>query len=339
MPLSARIGAAFLLFILSPISFAQAKTVVSVHPISPEEHAALLATYKSSSEGKIGGEGTALRLRYTTPTPLRSLIVKFATEQGFDPADLVGFTMPAASDGEVIVDLTGLPGWSPGTAQYLLSFYSSELEGAAQVTEVEIMKGSPMDTARAALSQFMQPEDFKVSSYHMLRGYRILGVPLILIIGIPGIILTGALFWRRKPVLALMILLIANLLYSTRVSADLLRFSAEHLGEWYAKGTYDQAGSMHEIATWVRRNLPSTSHIFVCHDSTDYYSKVLRMFAYPIRVTATPTIALPPTHVLITRKLSWSIEEGILSCGPLKVAAEERARFSDGSVLFALNIP
>jgi hypothetical protein len=120
--------------------------------------------------------------------------------------------------------------------------------------------------------------------------------------------------------------------------------SIQHLQE-YPQGTYDEAGSVHSIAA-VLKGLPKKpTLVYVCRDGTNFKEKLLRYFAYPIRISSSAEDAMRADMAVVMNKYSWNFKTSIdaastrstLSCGDLARDARRVSSFEDGSILFSLD--
>jgi hypothetical protein len=208
-------------------------------------------------------------------------------------------------------------------------------------------KGSA--TPLIALRQAMTAEPYTPSSFHALRGYRTLGLPVAVLLGIATLLICAlaALFAPkdRRFQTGILILLCGMGLYQLRFSVDLLRFTNQHMHE-FEKGTYDEAGSVSGIADVIQEIATPTSTVFVCRNQqgANFREKLLRYFSYPIRISSEAKDAALANYAIVLDATEWSLttmtENGAsvqkLVCGSLKRTAQRLTSFPDGSILFKL---
>lgn len=274
----------------------------------------------------------------------------------FVPTDFLRFTLPATDEGHVRIDLTVSPGWSPSSHKWVLHLLTESKAAEAGFLNVAFIPATTAQVLRAAWRHLWTVEPYTPSSYHALRGYRIFGSPVAVMTG--GFLILAAavvliLMKKEKKLPALILVLLAGtMMWQLRFSADLLRFTHEHL-TGYAKGNYDEAGSVYQIADIVRKAVKTTgmreedSTVFICRDGTNYKEKILRYRSYPIRVSSQDKDAATASYALVTDRKDWSLETKIVGgtsvqtirCGALVRIARKLADFSDGSILFALQAP
>jgi hypothetical protein len=290
----------------------------------------------------IEGAGSALVITYRTNEPLEVYMVPLAADDSYVPTDYMRFTLPMTEEGTATIDLTVTPGWSPADHRYLLNLLSRTEQADAAFTGMQFTPNSAGNSLGAAIRHLFTAEPFTPSSYHGLRGYRVMGTSVTVILGI--VILLSCLISfalvkpERRASVLLLILVGGSFLYQLRFDSDLLRFTNEHLTE-YLHGTYDEAGSAHQIATFIRTltgEQPTT--VYVCRDGTNFKEKLLRYFAYPIKISSEPEAAKSASIVLVMDKIHWSSDTtkaktGLFQCGDFNGQAQKITTFPDGSVL------
>jgi hypothetical protein len=293
------------------------------------------------------GNGHSLFLTYSTSEPIEVFMVPLAADNNFFPTDFVTFTLPEAEEGAANIDLTVSPGWAPGEQRYLLNLLTKSENANASFVSADFEPASLFDTVKAAFGHLFTPEPFTPSSYHALRGYRVLGYSVAVVLGMLTILVALTIYFISKPAVRLrnasLVLFAAMMLYALRWSVDLVRFTHQHLTE-YANHTYDEAGSIYSVADTLKNGVASNNQklitnnsvVFVCRDGTNFKEKVLRYFAYPTKITSEAADASGATLAIVMDKFDWKFTENSLSCGPIKRAAEKVVEFDDGSVLFRL---
>ncbi len=306
-----------------------------------------LQTHKGRASVSIEGVGGTLLLQYQSGEPLEIYMVPLSADKRFVPTDYVHFTLPQADNGSATIDLTVSPGWSFHKQRWALNLLSVDEKAGAQFTNIQFTNASLPTTLKAVAQHLMTEEPYTPSSYHALRGYRMLGISVTVIFGLMTLIVVFLClaFARasRRRALAIRILVIAMLLYQARFSVDLLRYTQEHL-IGFAHGVYDEAGSVNEMAKEIRSLGGTNQNIFVCRDGTNFKEKLLRYFVYPVHVSADTQDANVATLAVVmdTFKHGYRTTPTDLApvlrlqCGPIDRLAEQLHQFPDGAVLFKL---
>ena len=300
----------------------------------------LLAQRLSGASSKavttVHGAGDRLTLSSTADADFDLYIFPLQMDGTADTKGALHAVIPGGTAQEASVDLTVSPAWTMGERAYKVYVLSG---GAKPVSlfRVEINQDPGRNWAGIALRQFLQPEMYRPSSYHRLAGYHILGFSFGVLLGILLLVLAAvAAFIKRR--LVLPILLTGFLLYGARVSADLLGWSVSHVIEWRGGGTYEQAGSMYQIASVLQvpyaRDAKRPISLALCHDGSSYLPTLLQYLVYPIPVAMQRTEAT--THLLVMQKVDWDFHDGTLRCGKETMHAQSIEKFPDGSILYAL---
>lgn len=292
-------------------------------------------------------KGKALRITYASNEAIEVYMVPVTTEGSFVPTDFIRFTLPQTDEGTVEIDLTVSPGWTPKTQRWILHLLTKNEGAEAGFLDVQSVPSSALSIAVAGVRHFLSPEPYTPSSYHALRGYRIFRFPFTVFFGIGTLIVSFAVLLKSKrKIFALLItLFVFHSAYQLRAGVDLLRFTVQHLSE-YADGTYDEAGSIHAVASVLSSIATPDDSVYVCRDGTNYKEKLLRYFAYPLAVSEDPSMAETATFALVMDKASsdWSLETKTvdlrsvqtLHCNDLSRVAEQISTFPDGTILYRL---
>lgn len=322
---------AVLLIVLPMAAFAAVEPAVSLLS-SDVDLTERVGAARSHESRELQGTGDRLRVSYTAESPIDLFVFPLLHDGAPDTEAALVALLPAGVREEASLDLSVSPAWSPRVRRYRLHALSRETTPPVLYAP-SIVRGSASLLSIAA-SQLLRPEPFQPSSYHRLRGYRVLGFavsPLVALIAIGTASATVAL-WRRRGVdVFLMIFLTVLFLYGLRVAADLVSVSRAHLREWRVNGTYAQAGSSYAIADALQEREEGIRSVFVCHDGTSYLPTLLQYLLYPVPVTDTPEDA---THAVVIQKVRWSEGPDTLQCGDMVLPARRLRSFSDGSVLY-----
>ena len=292
------------------------------------------------SSAIIQGTGDRLSITYTSPVRIDVDFVPIRRGNGYDPAEMAHFSLPPSKDGEAIVDLKVTGGWWPFAQQYKFSFFHAA--GKPDITGIDFVPWTWAGLFRGIGMHIAMRETWQVSTFHTLRGSSVLSIPLSAIVGIVTVGAVAIFFWlgrNKKPLPNLLtVLIIGSLAYTAWSGIDLLRFSAGHLREWTAEGTYSKEGSAGTMAKAIWEETEKSREplfVFVCSDVSDFYAKALRYALYPIPVSVKNEDIARATHVVVSQKVSWQYKDGILTCGPISGKARKLAEFNDSSVLFS----
>lgn len=322
----------------SPLSVSAADPIVPMHALSSDQYN-ILASYKQYSEGTVPGAGSAIAITYSSSVPLNGYVAILDANGSYNPADLYHFTMDAAQNETVTLDVTALTTWTPSYHTYYLNFLSNADITDTQFHNMAVVPASFIHILKASVRHPFLMEPYWVSSSHLLRGYRSLSTPLPLLLAIAGIVAAVVIvFVRKKNLVAPMFILLAVVtsLYMIRVSADLAIHTVKHIAEWTAAHAYGEAHDMYSVADALKEKRNDLTNVAVCFDSTDYYAKLLRYFLYPTPVSLTKTADEHTTHVVVTHALNWTFEGRALTCGDITVQATQLESFPDGTVLFSV---
>lgn len=324
--------------------------VISIRPAivdSSEPVERALAENKGRASTALEGKGAKLMISYRSNQSLEIYMVPLDANDDFVPTDFLRFTLPQAEQGAASIDLTVSPGWKPMQQRWLVYLLSKDETADAGFDSLSFIPASPFIVVKAGVGHFLTPEPYTPSSYHALRGYRIYGAHVAVMLGLAVLLLSACVFLfvrpERRLAVALAILLIGTALYQLRFGLDLLRFTNQHLGE-YAEGTYDEAGSAHIIAQNFHMIATEGQTVYSCRDGTNYKEKILRYFAYPIRISSDDAAAATADFAIVMDKASWSMDTATvnkatvltLRCGAVNRRAERLTTFADGSILFRL---
>lgn len=307
---------------------------------------------ESHASTTIEGEGKIVMLTYSSSKPLEVFMVPMEAENSYTPTDYIRFTLPQTDEGTVAIDLTVSPGWSPTSKRWIVTLLGREKDSDAAFNDIRFTNDDARSVARIAAGHLFTEEFYSPSSVHALRGYRILGISVTMVLGILVLFASAIclLFVPKKHhrTSVLLTLIGASLLYQGRFAVDLLRFSLQHAAE-YASGTYDEAGSIHAVAENLRelRKSEKTTLVYVCRDGTNFKEKLLRYFTYPMRISSEAETAATADYAVVMNKFKWGFETTVtkeqsnvrLKCGDLDRDAKRLNTFPGGEILFLLPAP
>lgn len=293
----------------------------------------------SHAVARLRGRADAVSIRYSASSPIDCIVVVQDAGSAPDfPAALVA-ELPPASRGDAQVDVSRSPAWSLSSREYTLFFFSRSATGTS-IDQVALVPLSLRRFPVSAVRHILSPEPYAPSSYHRLKGYRVLGVPAALLFSsLVTLILLLVLVARkrfrgRRLSACLTIVLLGCLLPSARFSLDLLAMTGRHLSAWYAHQPYEQAGSAYHIAAYLRSSSTAQSPVYLCSDGTSY---IPSLFTY----------ALAPRRVITQgsgAQLFIAFEQPVRKGEPLQCAGREwegakpLQDFPDGSVVYSLPV-
>lgn len=326
-------------------------TAVSVASSGPVEKA--LLENRGRATTSIEGNGAILRLTYKASQPLTIYMVPLSAENTFVPTDFLLLTLPTTEAGTAEIDLTISPGWAPRNTVWLLHLLTKDENADTGFATVEFVPTPVTTILTTFFRHLFRVEPYSPSSYHALRGYRIFSVSVTILLGIALVLccIAALLLSKKSQKLQMLTLVLVScqLLYGLRFGIDLLRFTHEHHGS-FVTGTYDEAGSVYLVALTIRDLAEKSAMqeekmtVLVCRSGTNYKEKLLRYFAYPIRISSDSKHEVTAQYVLVMNALDWSIEEvtmngsnkQILHCEDQTFEVKKLSDFPDGSVLFSL---
>lgn len=336
------LGAAALVCVLVAMPTAAQEAITRITPVLALGRSVvdIARTSDQLAEGMVSGGGRWLRMTYQSNVPLAGFVVPMQDGEQYNPIDMLAFDLPLhVTAATVDIDLSVSSSWSPSSTVYLVTLASPPTDTPPSVLEVSILPADGSDILIATLRHMTVPEAWVVSTYHQLRGYRVLGVGAVFILAVLIVLACGGMLVVHRKRAALPLLLLAlsvHLLYGARVGIDLLRLSVAHLAEWHRQGTYGEAGDTFALAEAVRLLDTPDVRLATCFDATDYFAKLLRYHVLPTPVQIGTDGPLQPTHVAVLRMIHWSYEDGRLRCGSIDAPARLVAEFPAGSRLFVL---
>ncbi len=337
--------------LLAVPTFAHAQTLRITPSLIDSAHSVEQALIENPSHASttIEGQGKVVLITYQSSEPLEVYMVPLEQNGNYTPTDYVRFTLPTTDEGTVAIDLTISPGWSTKNQKWLLTLLGKDKNTGAAFTDISFTNDGAGSTAIVALRHLFTEEVYTPSSYHALRGYRVLGTSFTIILGILTLVVALVCFIvagkKNYRTTVILTLVIPSLLYQARFAVDLLRFSLQHTQE-YARGIYDEAGSIHAVAD-VLRTLAKPGDkttVYVCRDGTNFKEKLLRYFTYPARVSSDANIAPTADYAVVMDKFKWGFETSVtkeastvrLKCGDIDREAKKLSTFPDGEILFQL---
>lgn len=316
----------FLLF--TPYAFASEAPVLLLSEDTAIEE--IVSQSASHASADIKGKGGSITLKYSTLEPL-SLFVMFKGRDGsFNTFDTLKTVLPEGSLQEATIDLTKSPAWQPVEQSYRLYFFSNSKTGA-QFHDSTFNPASLFTIFSAAIHQTLILQPYSPASYHRLPGYRVLGIPLTVVLGLGMILIVVFLILTRKKQMIIPVSIIIVLITQARFSIDVLRLSIDHSTEWLLHKTYSTAGSLPEIAQNLIEEKARSAYL--CHTGTTYASKLLQYHAYPVIISDDK-----PDYIIIYKSTNWSIDGKELRCNEKQFSVNFIKKYNDGSALYQNNI-
>ncbi len=302
---------------------------------------AITSRSESNSSTVIEGDGQILAINYSSDSDLQIFLFYLHSDNSYDPADTVIFSLPAGDNVQTNVDLTHSSGWHPGKRSYKMTLMSDKTDPIVSFASTEFVPTTIGTLVTTPVKQLSLVEIFTPSSYHALHGYTIFGQSFATLLGILALFLTimACVIWRKRGlIIALSLLIGSQLIYGLRFSIDELRFTAEHVKSWYSNYTYDEAQSTYELASLLKQeSIHGIVNVFVCRNGTDFREKLLRYFSYPISVSSVETSAKAATHIVVMDAAQWSYDAAshTLSCNEKTYDATHVQTLKDGTQLFS----
>jgi hypothetical protein len=331
-------------FSLCPLAGAAGITITPDLIDSSEPVMRALQQNAGHASTKLKGKGGALHLTYQSEEAIQVYMVGLAANGSFVPTDFMYFTLPASDHGDQTIDVTVSPSWSFRETTYQLNMLTKSDGANVSFYAADFVPASPLSAITTPFKQFMRAEPYTPSTYHALYGYRMLGTSVVMLLGITIVLVAGIilLLYGTKAARILLITMICiQLLYALRVSVDMMRFSTQHLGEYYGKGSYDEAGYMYAVAADITRFARESGRkqsVYMCRDGTNFKEKLLRYFIYPLPVSAEPAMASGATLAVVSDKFKqgYTFTDGQLACGLINIQATKLITYPDGTEIYQI---
>jgi hypothetical protein len=280
----------------------------------------------SYAHADISGKGSAISLTYTSAKPLSVFVVFQNADGAFTTFETLQTILPAGKVQEALIDLTKSPGWGLGKRNYRLYFFGNS-EAGAEFHDIEFKQASAFSIISTGIRHFSMKQAYSPASYHRLPGYRILDIPLTVVVGIVLLLIVGFLQVKKRVDMIVSVVVILVLVTQARFSIDAIAYSFEHSKQWITNGTYATAGSLPSIAARLQKE--DASSVYLCHTGTTYATKLLQYHAYPVLITDAA-----PSHIVVHRSTDWSIDGETLRCGAIQFRVTLVENYSDGSALY-----
>lgn len=297
------------------------------------------AIRKSGGFGRttVEGKGRYLGLRYDATDPLTVFVVPLKEDASYDPSDYTVLTLPSGKDQTIRIDLSIAPGWHPGSITYLMNLLAPSKETSMQIYETAFIPANIYDIVIASFRHLLTVEPYSPSSVHALRGQRMLGVSVTVILGISLIFacIVAYVVTHRSSRSRIMggIIAIFVLLAGGRFGIDGLRITQEHVDTLLHQNLYDEAGSIYTIAAMIKEK-SEKGDVFFCRTGTNFQEKLLRYLLYPIHVSGDAWMMHEAQYAVVTSTHEWSFEKGILQCKGQKRAATLLTSYPDDITLY-----
>lgn len=258
--------------------------------------------------------GSHVHLRYQSSVPLLFSFSPFTVGRTkFTEHYLLKTTLPASTEGDVLIPILSSPRWNPGSDGVYFIAYSPTPTPPTIVEAIGEDHATVSDYIAGFFEQFWQPELFDIASINWLEGYRVANTPASFIAGFVFLCVAGVLLLRRRTLAASLSIagISVILLYSMRFGSDLLPIAASDAKEWISQNTYGQGRDIYAIASSVRqlRRPHTVDRIAVCGGTATALSFLLSPTAVDESEEAWRTA---PYAALID---TWSEQDGIVTCG------------------------
>ena len=280
----------------------------------------------SNAQADIKGKGDAMQLTYSVQEPL-TVFVAFRKKDGaFSVFNTIQTILPAGIKQEATIDLTISPQWSIGENSFRLFFFSDSKQGAI-FHDIEFIDATTGKTLSTAAKHLTMIQPYSPASYHRFPGLRVLGIPMVPVIGIAMLLAVLLLLILKKKHLLFPFIIIVALACHARFSLDALYYSWIHTNEWLRNNTYATAGSLPAIAKDLLAE--DASSAYLCHTGTTYAKKLLQYHAFPVLITGGT-----PSHIVVHRSIDWSYNDSVLRCDGQEFSANLLETYNDGSALY-----
>jgi len=294
--------------------------------------------------------GSTMILSYSSDVPLTIKIsypfIQASGTHSYNPLhSLILYDVPPAQEGELTIDLTRSPAWSPKRKEYFLQV-QGQAGSTVLIHDIYVKNPSFTESMGAALRQFFIDEPMGLSSVNFLWGYRVFDTSVSVILGVvmfvTGLLVTGywllvsrkgGVQWKRFVLIPLIFLL----LYDARFSLDLVQLSIGDARSWFGAGEYRQLGPIIAIADFLQTEAKKGSQplsIEVCSDGADLAQKQLRYMLYPHPVRRVGNNRSNATHLVLIDTLIGPGEESTVDCGAGPRYVEHLASFQHGASVF-----
>jgi hypothetical protein len=309
----------------------------------------------------LSDRGKAVRVVYSSDVPIEMRISFPLDAHGesedmrFNPMMTLRFpNLPQGHRQSVQLELTDSPAWSPGRTAYILHVRGPS-GATVQVHDLEFLPSSFMQNIGVALRHLFLDETVQLSSINHRFGYRVLNVPVVVVVGVVLVLCAVLIFCffrvitgrflrassgkagvSREASLLFACCIAGLLLYDARFSLDLMRTGLGDLLHWFRAGEYRQLGPIHTMVDVLedeRRITSMSMTVSVCLDMDDLYFKQLRYHLAPATVVRGDHDRA--THLVFIGKRHDVDEEGMLACSSDQKRPVERvAQLEEGSAIY-----
>jgi hypothetical protein len=286
----------------------------------------------------VDSAGSAMALSYTSDAPLTVKIsYPFEKEDGtqsYNPLHtLILHDVPEADHGELTIDLTRSPAWSPSRGLYFLQV-AGKAGSKVLIHDIRMKESTLPEIVAAAAYQLFIHEPMTLSVVNYLWGYRVLDVSFALLLGAVMVVLClgfgfcRSLRWKKLFLVPLVFLLF----YDARFSLDLLGLSLADARSWFSHGEYRQLGPVPAVVDFLREEAKKEDRmaVEVCSDGADLSQKQLRYMLYPVPVRRAGE-EWEATHLVLVDTLKIPAEDGTVECGAGSRRVERLASFPHGA--------
>lgn len=263
-----------------------------------------------------------VHIAYASARPLPLLI----GPHGALPQDMLFAMLPAGDAQQATIDMRRSPAWRPGKRGVMLTLYW--LEGSEPVIlDVGPQSGSnPFATSLIALGHVLRNEGFGSFSINFLLGYRVLSIPLTVLLGAAGVVVVVCMRRRHSAPVAIGIcalLLIAA--WQVRFLPDVLAMEWQEQADWWSDSRAGELGHTAAIAAEIRNRQQDDAAVTVCTQQ----ATPLKYFLYPVPVRDASAVASGGMAVV---DQVWNDRQQI-GCGAWTGSGEVLWRFANSDAL------
>lgn len=263
-----------------------------------------------------------LRIRYSATHPFVVTINPawiVENRYAFNTAERIGGVLPAGTDMTVTLPMSASVGWTYGTTQAVVYAY------APRNTSVQLASVEPFSAGIGnGLRQLASPEQWTLASVNFLRGYRIAGIALPVLLGL-GMIITMITVRRSRTEThaAMLAAMIAITVFFARSGTDLLLGTLRAAYDWNTRGVLPELG---DVVTMAHDLQDEDRPIATC----GYSDAPVAYGIFPRRLVPVESadIAVMPT--------AWTTGNGGVICGNATVPGSILRTYPSGGGIAVL---
>jgi len=269
----------------------------------------------------------------------------------YNPLHTINFPeVPAGEARQAKLDLTKSGAWSNKEREYLLHVLGP-VGASITIHDIEFKDAGLFDVIGASIGHLFTDEAVQLSTGNYRWGYRVLNVPVTVIVGILLILASCSLLVARFSFgksqklgvedvmrVALLMSLIFILLYDARFSLDLVRTNARDISSWIGDGEYRQLGPISKVIDDLKieqKSFGDRMRVTLCTDLEDLYFKHIRYHMYPIKVDQGEDWS-GATHVMFIGKHHLVQPDEMINCrgDQMPRGSEMISNYEEGTALY-----